>query len=89
VAKVFRHVFLPLLASMAMIGLYFTPVAIFGCVNRGLIALALAVGALVVGIVLALIAIRRRESDRSESAWLALSAALLALPALLLIGPLG
>ena len=35
-----RHVALPAVAPIAVIGLYFTPVLLFGCVNRGLLALA-------------------------------------------------
>jgi len=34
-----RHIALPAVAPAAVTGLYFTPVAVFGCVNRGLMAL--------------------------------------------------
>ena len=37
---VLRHVALPALAPAALVGLFFTPVMLFGCVNRGLLALA-------------------------------------------------
>ena len=39
-----RHVALPAVAPAAIVGLYFTPVLLFGCVNRGLLALARARG---------------------------------------------
>ena len=65
---VVRHLVLPSVAPLAVIGLYFTPVLIFGCVNRGLlavaVALASAVGAFVtVGIALRL---RARASPRAS-----------------------
>ena len=37
----------PALAPAALIGLSFTPVMLFGCVNRGLLALAIALGSAV------------------------------------------
>src|SRR5579864_2339417 len=37
-----KHVALPALAPAALIGLYFTPVLLFGCVNRGLLAVGVA-----------------------------------------------
>ena len=40
IEAILRHVALPAVAPAAVIGLYFTPVLLFGCVNRGLLALA-------------------------------------------------
>ena len=39
IGAILRHVALPAVAPAAVIGLYFTPVLLFGCVNRGLLAL--------------------------------------------------
>jgi len=71
------------------VALYFTPKETIGCVNRGIAAFAVAILALVIGLVLAVIALTRRSSRPEDSAWFALSAALLSIPALLLLGPLG
>jgi hypothetical protein len=35
-----RHLLIPATAPAALVGLYFTPVTLFGCVNRGWLALA-------------------------------------------------
>lgn len=86
---VVRHVVVPAVAPAAIVGLYFTPVSLIGCVNRGLIALTVVFLALIAGIVAGVIAIRLRPHDRHGSAWWALSAAILAVPAALILGPLG
>src|SRR4029453_18260182 len=39
-STILRHAALPAIAPAAIVGLYFTPVLLFGCVNRGLLALA-------------------------------------------------
>lgn len=87
--RVVRHVLLPAVAPAALVGLYFTPVSVFGCATRGLLALAVvltsAAGAFV-AIGLGFRAQRRR--DPSSSWWL-LSAVILTVPLGLLLGPLG
>jgi hypothetical protein len=40
-STVLKHAALPAIAPAAIVGLYFTPVLLFGCVNRGLLALAI------------------------------------------------
>ena len=57
---VLRHVALPALAPAALVGLFFTPVMLFGCVNRGLLALAIALGSAVGAFVTLGIAFRLR-----------------------------
>jgi hypothetical protein len=69
-----RHVALPALAPAALIGLYFTPVLLFGCVNRGLLAVA--------------VALRLRAQGKPSGLWI-LSTAILTSPLALLVGPLG
>ena len=83
-----KHVALPALAPVIMIGLYCTPVTVFGCFNRGLMALAVAL----VSAVLAFVAIgfgvaaqRRRDP---VSRWWIISALLFTTPLALLLGPL-
>lgn len=84
-----KHILVPAVAPAAIVGLYFTPVALVGCANRGLAALAVVFVALGVGIAAGVKAMRLRSQGSEESAWWALSAAILTVPALLVLGPLG
>jgi hypothetical protein len=80
---VVRHLVLPAVAPLAVIGLYFTPVLVFGCVNVG-IALVSAVGAFVaIGM-----AFRLRARGEPAGLWIG-SALILTSPLALLVGPLG
>ena len=87
--RIALHIFVPALAPAAVVALYFTPVAWLGCVNRGLAALAVVIIALLAGIAAAMQALRLKTARDRASGWWALSGAILALPALLVIGPLG
>lgn len=82
-----RHVYLPALAPLAIVGLYFTPLTVIGCATRGLIALAIALVSLVAGLVTAVVALRAR--GRPVAMWWITTTLILALPALLVLGPLG
>ena len=82
-----RHVLLPLVPSLFVVGLYLTPLSVVSCRTRGLVALVVVVAALVAGIVAALLAVRRRAAG-DPSGWLVASALLCLLPALLVFGPL-
>ncbi len=62
VEAILKHVALPAVAPAAVIGLYFTPVLLFGCVNRGLLALAVVL--LSAGAALATARIGLREQAR-------------------------
>lgn len=84
-----RHVLLPLLAPLAIVALYFTPVTLIGCANRGYAALGIAVLALIAGLVVAITALQRSRRRDPDWAWWGITAAILALPAALLLGPLG
>ena len=83
-----KHVALPALAPAAMIGLYFTPVLLFGCVNRGLLAVAVALVSAIGAFVTVGIALRRRAQGKPSGLWI-LSTAILTSPLALLVGPLG
>ncbi len=83
-----RHVGIPTLAPAAIVALYFAPVMLFGCVNRGILALTVvlisAVGAFVT------IGFSFRETMKGRSAvWWLLSTLILVLPLVLILGPLG
>ena len=88
--KLSIHLFLPLIGPVAIVWLYFTPVNLFGCVNRGLIAL----GITSVAFIFAILSLKRafdlrREGCIEESNWWVLSSVILLIPLALLAGPLG
>lgn len=83
-----RHIGLPALGPAAIVGLYFTPVMIFGCVNRGLMAVAVAAISTIAAVITTRHAARRPSGDPARVWWL-LSTGILLLPIALLAGPLG
>ena len=87
--KIKKHIGIPALTPLAVIGLYFTPVSLLGCANRGLMAVAVVLISLLAGIGAAVWALRLRARDNTESHWWIASAAILAVPAVLVLGPLG
>jgi len=88
--QVFRHLVLPSVAPAALIGLYFTPKAVFGCANRGYMAVSVVFLALAAAVAAARkgIAARRRGDTGAANRWL-LTALVLISPIVLLAGPLG
>jgi len=83
------HALLPALAPLAMTALAFTPVTLFGCVNRGLIAVALALTSLLGAAVATGLALKLRRIDPDAARHWIVTGLLLLLPTLLLLGPLG
>jgi choline-glycine betaine transporter len=84
-----RHVALPAAAPVAIIGLYFTPVLLFGCVNRGLLALAIVVISAIAACVTTGKGVRAKAQGLpSANLWL-LSTLILVMPIALVLGPLG
>ena len=83
-----RHVALPAVAPVAVVGLYFTPVMLFGCVQRGLMALAIVLASAVAACITAGIGIRAKAHRRPSNRWL-ISTLILTLPIVLVLGPLG
>ncbi len=83
-----KHVVLPALAPAALIGLYFTPVLLFGCVNRGLLAVGVALLAAAAAFVTVGIALRLRVQGKPAGLWI-VSTLILTSPLALLLGPLG
>jgi hypothetical protein len=83
-----RHVGVPGLGPASVIALYFSPVATFGCVNRGLMAVGVVLASAVAAVVTTWLGVRLPSGDPARSLWL-LSTAILLLPAALLLGPLG
>ena len=83
-----KHLVLPAIAPAAIVGLYFTPVMLFGCVNRGLIAIAVAFISAGAAFATTGIGVKARGQGRPWAGWL-LSTLILLLPLVLLVGPLG
>ena len=88
-SKTLRHVLLPSLAPLAIVGLYFTPVSLIGCANRGLLALLVVGLSTIAAFVTVAIAIRGRAQGDPASSWWILSTLILTLPLVLLLGPWG
>lgn len=84
-----RHIILPSIAPLAIVGLYLTPVSLIGCTTRGLLALAVVFASLGIGISVGVRGLRSRMKGESGSGWWIASMCVLALPALLVFGPLG
>lgn len=83
-----RHVALPALAPLSLVALYFTPLTVISCRDRGLLALGVVGISTIAALVCAAVAVRASSQDRAAARWI-LSAVILALPAALLLGPLG
>ena len=79
------HLGLPSLLSIAIIALYFTPKASFGCANRGYLAVGVAVLGMLGACVTMGIAVRMKNTDRGRATWWLATALVLLLPALLLL----
>jgi len=88
--KITKHLLLPSLAPILIICLFFTPKHVFGCANRGYMALAIALIALTLAFVTVTKAItEKRRGESQESYWWILTTLILITPTLLLLGPLG
>jgi hypothetical protein len=83
-SRIVRHVGLPSLPSLALIGLYFVPKATFGCANRGWIAVAIALGSMAAAYTCLVFVHRLRKTDIVQARWWILTGATLLLPTLLL-----
>ena len=77
-----RHLYLPALAPLLFFAVALSPVDWLGCRNRGLLAVIIALTAALLGVGCAVLALRSRLRDSTDDGrWWALSALLLALPA--------
>ncbi len=87
--KYIQHILLPAIAPLLVVGLYFTPVALFGCVNRGLMAVAVVLVAAIAAFIAVGMAFRLRLKNDPSSTWWIISGLILTLPLILILGPLG
>lgn len=80
-----RHILLPTLAPLLFLALAATPVAVLGCRNRGLLALAIAFASVFCALYAAVKgAICRSRGDTQAKWWLA-SSLILAIPPVALL----
>lgn len=85
-----RHFILPSIAPATLICLYFTPKNVFGCANRGYMALAVVFFAMVAAVPTAIKgAAAKRRGANEEANWWLVTTLILASPLILLAGPLG
>lgn len=85
-----RHVLLPSLAPTLLVGLYFTPKYVFGCANRGYLALVIVFIALSAAVGTAIKGIgEKKQGNTEEARWWIVSTLILVSPLFLLVGPLG
>lgn len=85
----FKHIVLPAVAPMLIVGLYFTPVTFFGCRTRGLIAVAVVLISTICAFITIGFGFSARKRNDPIGSWWILSAAIFTLPLALLVGPLG
>jgi hypothetical protein len=88
--RVIRHLVLPSMAPAALIWLYFTPKTVFGCANRGYMALAVVFVALAAAVITAINGIRaKRQGENEAGNWWIITTLILIFPLALVAGPLG
>lgn len=84
-----KHIVLPAVAPVLIVGLYFTPVTVFGCFNRGLIAVSIALISAICAFVMIGFGFSARRRHDPLLWWWIISATIFTLPLVLLVGPLG
>ena len=80
VKTVVRHILFPLFMSIAFFAVAFTPVALLGCRNRGLLAFAIALVSGILSISAALRAIRGKLKGEQNAIWWIVTSLLMAVP---------
>ena len=83
--RIFRHILLPAFAPVLFLVVATTPVDVLGCRNRGLLAVAVAFISVLAGLGSAVAGVRGRMKGDPAANWWAMSALVLAVPAVLLI----
>lgn len=88
--RLFRHLVLPAIAPAAVMWLYLTPKAVFGCANRGYMAFGVVFLTTIAAVATTAKGVSERKRGDTESAnWWLLTTLILLLPISLLVGPLG
>ena len=87
--RIIRHLILPSIAPAGLIWLYFTPKTVFGCANRGYLALAVVFLAMIAAIATTMKgAAARRRGENEAANWWTVTTLILVSPLVLLVGPL-
>ncbi len=85
--KFIRHLLLPSIAPVGLIWLYFTPKTVFGCANRGYMALAIVFLAIVAAVATTVKGVSEKRRGGIEAAnWWTVTTLILLTPIVLLIG---
>ena len=85
-----RHLILPSIAPATLICLYFTPKTVFGCANRGYLALAVVLLGIIAAVPTAMMgAAAKKRGANEEANWWTVTTLILVSPLVLLFGPLG
>jgi hypothetical protein len=88
-SKLTRHILLPLLSTLILVALYFTPKETFGCVQRGLMAVFVVLVSAGFAFWAIFKGFRAKSCGEVDAAnWWIITAILLTLPLALLLGPL-
>ena len=88
--RVIRHLILPSIAPATLICLYFTPKIVFGCANRGYLALAVVLLGIIAAVPTALMgAAAKKRGANEEANWWTVTTLILVSPLVLLVGPFG
>jgi EamA domain-containing membrane protein RarD len=88
--RVIRHLILPSIAPATLICLYFTPKTVFGCANRGYLALAVVLLGIIAAVPTALMgAAAKKRGANEEANWWTVTTLILVSPLVLLVGPFG
>jgi len=83
-----KHLALPAAAPLALIALYFTPKAVFGCANRGYLALGVVLLATIGAVVTTIKGTALQRRGNKEAGWWLTSTLILLSAVVLLFGPL-
>lgn len=83
-----KHIALPAIAPAAIVALYFMPLSLIGCLNRGLVAVGIVLISLLGALATVGIGLHLRIRNHSSVWWL-ISTLILVLPCVLVFGPLG
>jgi len=88
--RIIRHLILPSIAPATLICLYFTPKTVFGCANRGYLALAVVLLGIIAAVPTAMMgAAAKKRGANEEANWWTVTTLILVSPLVLLVGPLG
>lgn len=84
-SPLFRHILIPAVTPLLFFVVAATPVEVLGCRTRGLLAFAIALASVLAGLGAAIMAVWGRLRGAPNTHWWAVSALVLAIPAVALI----